>query len=41
MNRAKEIRKRHARGESCPELAAEYGLSRSNVWRIVTWKTWR
>lgn len=36
-----EMRAKRATGESLEGLAAEYGVSRSNVWTITTRLTWR
>lgn len=36
-----EIRRRHADGTSCTELAELYGVLRQVVYKIVTFKTWK
>jgi hypothetical protein len=36
-----EIRRRHKNGASRKELAADYNVGASNLWCVVTNKTWR
>jgi hypothetical protein len=37
----RQIRAEHARGESCPSIAARRKLDRGTVWMIVTRRTWK
>lgn len=41
QEKADEIRRRHARGETQTALAAEFGVSQATVWRVVEGRSWR
>jgi hypothetical protein len=36
-----EIRKRYAAGEKSPDLAAEYGVVKGQIWSVATYKSWK
>lgn len=38
---SRQIRCRHARGESTKSLAEEFGMTKGNVWHIISESTWK